>query len=78
MLITKEFAEVWNELVRMGFTPTMVDEGVIDITVRNTCDELDFAAAVMDFNVYLTKVDIEESERYYRVNQFIVRVYAAY
>lgn len=78
MIITKDFANVWNELVSMGFTPTMVDDGVIDITVQNTCDELDFAAAVMNFNVYLTKVDTVEKERYYKVNQFTVRVFTAY
>jgi hypothetical protein len=79
MMITKEFARVWNSLAGMGFTPTMVEDGVIDITTYNTSDELDFAAAVIDLpNVFLVKVDKEENERYYNVDQFTVRVYAAF
>ena len=79
MMITKEFARVWNNLAAMGFTPTMVEDGVIDITTHSTCDELDFAAAVIDLpNVFLVKVDTEENERYYNVDQFTVRVYAAF
>jgi hypothetical protein len=76
MMITKEFARVWNSLAAMGFTPTIVEEGIIDITTTTTSDELDFAAAVIDLpNVYLVKVDTKEKERYYNVDKFTVRVF---
>lgn len=78
MFITKEFAEVWNALVDMGFNPSIIDSGVIDIMVCNTSEELDFAAAVMDFRVHLTDTIPEESERLYKVNGFTVRVCTVY
>ena len=78
MFITKEFAEIWNALVEMGFSPSIIDSGVIDVMVCNTSEELDFAAAVMDFNVHLTDTIPEENERLYKVGNYRVRVYTAY
>lgn len=76
MLLTEKFVKLWNELVYMGFTPLMPENGVIDITVHDTVDELDFSAAVMNYNVMLLKVDLKESERYYKVGDFTIRVWA--
>ena len=78
MIITKEFAEIWNALVEMGFSPSIIDSGVIDVMVCNTSEELDFAAAVMDFRVHLTDTIPEENERLYTVGNYKVRVYTAY
>lgn len=78
MYITAEFVKVWNALVDWGFEPSMIDNGVIDVMVCNTSEELDFAAAVTNFHVHLTDTIPEESERLYKVNGFTVRVYTAY
>jgi hypothetical protein len=76
MLLTRKIVKLWNELVYMGFTPLMPEKGIIDITIHNSADELNFCAAVMNYNVMLLKVDLKESERYYKVGDFTVRVWS--
>lgn len=75
MLLTANFVKLWNELARMGFTPLMVENGIIDIKAYDTTDELNFAAATMGYRVRLLKVDLKESEVYYKVNEFTVRIW---
>lgn len=75
MLLTDNFVKLWNELVRMGFTPLMPEKGIIDIAAYDTVDELNFCAATMGYNVKLLKVDLKESEVYYKVNEFTIRIW---
>ena len=78
MLLTKEFIEVWNSLVRMGFSPTMIDYGTIDVIVRSTSDDLDFIAAVGDYSPIYYSFDAEHNRRYYQIGRYDIRVTQMY
>jgi len=74
MKITEELMKIWNALVDCGFKPTLSASMEIEITVRNSSQDLNFAAAMSDFIfsakisdfVYFTNMD--EGEYWYLIN----------
>lgn len=75
MKITKELMEVWNALVDWGFKPTLSASMEIEITVRNSSQDLNFSAAVGDFNRKLDFINTDEGEYWYIVDGVSVIVY---
>lgn len=75
MKITQELMQVWNALVDWGFKPTLSASMEIEITVRNSSQDLNFSAAMSDFNCQLDFVDADEGEYRYFINGVSVIAY---
>lgn len=80
MKITQELMNVWNALVDYGFKPTLSASMEIEITVRNSSQDLDFSAAMSNFIsgktsdfIYFTNID--EGEYWYVINGVKIIVY---
>ena len=75
MKITEELMKVWNALVDWGFKPTLSASMEIEITVRNSSQDLNFSAAMSDFNCQLDFVNADEGEYQYFINGVSVIAY---
>ena len=75
MKITEGLMNVWNALVDWGFKPKLSASMEVEITVRNSSQDLNFSAAVSDFDHRLAFTDTDEGEYWHFVNGVVVIVY---
>lgn len=75
MKITQELVKVWNALVDWGFKPTLSASMEVEITVRNSSQDLDFSAAMGNFNRKLDFINPNEGEYWYIIDGVSVIVY---
>lgn len=75
MKITQELMKVWNALVDCGFKPTLSASMEVEITVRNSSQDLNFSAAVSKFNRKLDFINTDEGEYWYIIDGVSVIVY---
>lgn len=81
MKITEELMKVWNALVDWGFKPTLSASMEVEITVRNSSQDLNFSAAMSDFifsgkmSDFVYFIDMDEGEYRYVINGVKIVVY---